>query len=248
MKKIRHMREECIKDVVIIFEFKESTHFTVIFFLLREEYILFNFFPQVIIVSRHHDALQSQAHSLSLSVLKGQVSCLNSLINTWKMKPREINSNGIVCKNNIRNLKKFDDSPFVFYNYQDILRIHWHNWTCMEPREISVILYWRKTWHFQQFHQTSEFPWFTYLLLCWQTMELLKSESVTLHKLTFNFSFCIPQTIANFFSKFFYFAIIGIETNNFSLPFRMCSLSTTFVKTKRKKNVFTRNLKKLFNT
>ena len=76
------MREECIKDVVIIFEFKESTHFTVIFFLLREEYILFNFFPQVIIVSRHHDALQSQAHSLSLSVLKGQVSCLNSLINT----------------------------------------------------------------------------------------------------------------------------------------------------------------------
>ena len=230
MKKIRHMREECIKDVVIIFEFKESTHFTVIFFLLREEYILFNFFPQVIIVSRHHDALQSQAHSLSLSVLKGQVSCLNSLINTWNMKPREINSNGIVSKN---NLKKIDDSPFVFYNYEDILRIDWHNWTCLEPREISVILYRRKTWHLKQFHQTSEFPRFTYLLLCWQTMKLLKSESVTLHKLTFNFSFCIPQTIANFLIFIYLFC----NNRNWNKQ-----LFTSL------RNIFTRNLKKLFST
>ena len=146
------------------------------------------------------------------------------------MKPREINSNGIVSKN---NLKKIDDSPFVFYNYEDILRIDWHNWTCLEPREISVILYRRKTWHSKQFHQTSEFPRFTYLLLCWQTMELLKSESVTLHKLTFNFSFCIPQTIANFLILFYLFC----NNRNWNKQ-----LFTSL------QNIFTRNLKKLFST
>lgn len=39
------------------------------------------------------------------------------------MKPREINSNGIVCKNNLRNLKKFDDSPFVWFFFFSIMKI-----------------------------------------------------------------------------------------------------------------------------